>query len=565
MRRTSITAVALALLAPGLVAPFLSTAPAAAGEREDADWTEVYVETEDGTTLHADVLRPAGMPESTRTPVVLTVSPYTSHSGGASAPDPTGAPPSERFYDFLDLTGALDDGYTYVMVDLPGTGGSGGCNDWGGPAEQGAVEAAVEWAADQPWSTGKVALLGKSYDGWTGLMGVSRRPEGLAAVVSMEPVFSGYSYLYNRGVRFANSVGTPVIFQANDLFPGSLQDDSAYHLTGLPLTPCHALNIVQQQDDAEDSAFWVERDLVPTSRGSRLPVLLTQGFLETNTKPDRAFDYWSALRGRANIGWFGQFDHVRGWETDASGRSETGRDPQAFVAQVEAFLAKHLKGERGRSVRAAKPGVQVQDNLGRWRRERAWPSADVRMRRTTLRTGSYADDGSNTATGPDAGQGVWSVSAPLRRPAWISGEPVLDVSVTTSVPRANLVGLVYDIAPDGTATVISRGTQLVRSTGTTDYSLPLYGQDWRLAKGHRLGVLVTGADADWWVHLPTGSTVEVDEASIRLPFLSRDRRSFLRGGSTPRLEEHLADTATVDAQVLEEAQVRFRTQRLKRR
>ena len=77
------------------------------------------------------------------------------------------------------------------------------------------------------------------------------RPDGLAAVISMEPVFSGYSYLYNRGVRFANSVGTPVIFQANDLFPGSLQDDPAYHLTGLPLTPCHALNIVQQQDDAE--------------------------------------------------------------------------------------------------------------------------------------------------------------------------------------------------------------------------------------------------------------------------------------------------------------------------
>ena len=236
----------------------------------------------------------------------------------------------------------------------------------------------------------------------------------------------------------------------------------------------------------------------------------------------------------------------------------------AFVAQVEAFLAKHLRGERGRSVRAAKPGVQVQDNLGRWRRERAWPPADVRVRRTRLNTGSYADDGSNTATGPDAGQGVWSVSAPLRRPAWISGEPVLDVTVTTALPRTNLVGLVYDIAPDGTATVISRGTQLVRSTGTSTWSLPLYGQDWRLARGHRLGVLLTGADADWWVHLPTGTTVEVDEASIRLPFLSRDRRSFLRGESTPRLEQHLADTATVDAAVLEGSQVRFRTQRLRR-
>ncbi len=563
MRRTPLATALLALAAVPLLLPALTDAPAQAAEREDATWTEVYFQTPDGTTLHADVLRPAGLAEDVETPVVLTVSPYTSHSGGASAPDPMGEPPSERFYDFLDLTGALDEGYTYVMVDLPGTGGSGGCNDWGGPAEQGAVEAAVEWAADQPWSTGRVALLGKSYDAWTGLMGVSRRPEGLAAVIAMEPVFSGYSYLYNRGVRFANSVGTPVVFQANDLFPGSLADSPDYQLTGAPLTPCHALNILQQQDDVEESPFWAERDLVPTSRGSRLPVLLTQGFLETNTKPDRAFDYWSGLRGAHNIGWFGQFDHVRGWETDAEGRSQAGRDPMVFARQVEAFLDKHLRGERGRSVRAARPGVQVQDNLGRWRREAVWPPADVRSLRTVLETGSYADDGANTATGPDAGQGVWSVSAPLRHPAWVAGEPVLDVSVTTSVPRTNLVGLVYDIAPDGSATVLSRGTQLVRDAGTTAYSLPLYGQDWRLARGHRIGVLLTGADAGWWVHAPTGSEVVVDEAAVRLPFLTRERTRFLAGGSTPRLEEHLADTATVAPEVLEGSRVRFRVARLR--
>ncbi|WP_300642675.1 CocE/NonD family hydrolase [Nocardioides sp.] len=562
MRRTPPGTALLALAAVPLLASALAHAPVQAAEREDATWTEVYFRTPDGTTLHADVLRPAGLADDVATPVVLTVSPYTSHSGGASEPDLMAEPPSERFYDFLDLTGALDEGYTYVMVDLPGTGGSGGCNDWGGPAEQGAVEAAVEWAADQPWSTGRVALLGKSYDAWTGLMGVSRRPEGLAAVVAMEPVFSGYSYLYNRGVRFANSVGTPVVFQANDLFPGSLADSPDYQLTGAPLTPCHALNILQQQDDVEESSFWAERDLVQTSRGSRLPVLLTQGFLETNTKPDRAFDYWSGLRGSHNIGWFGQFDHVRGWETDPEGRPQVGRDPMVFARLVEAFLDKHLLGERGRSVRAARPGVQVQDNLGRWRREAVWPPSDVRSLHTVLETGSYADDGANTATGPDAGQGVWSVSAPLRRPAWIAGEPVLDISVTTTLPRANLVGLVYDIAPDGTATVISRGTQLVRDAGTTSYSLSLYGQDWRLARGHRIGVLLSGADAGWWVHTPTGSDVVVDEAAIRLPFLTRERRRFLDGESTPRLEEHLADTATVPAEVLDEP-VRFRVARLR--
>lgn len=563
MRRTPLATALVCLTVLPLLASVVAVGPAGAGEREDATWTETYLEMPDGTVLHADVLRPAGLADDVRTPVVLTVSPYTSHSGGAATPDPTAAPPSERFYDYLDLTGALDEGYTYVMVDLPGTGGSGGCNDWGGPAEQGAVEAAVEWAADQPWSTGKVGLIGKSYDGWTGLMGVSRRPEGLAAVVSMEPVFSGYSYLYNRGVRFANSVGTPVVFQANDLFPGSLADSPEYHLTGAPLTPCHALNIAQQQDDVEESAFWAERDLVPTSRGSRLPVLLTQGFLETNTKPDRAFDYWSGLRGSRNIGWFGQFDHVRGWETDGDGRSQVGRDPKVFARQVAAFFDKHLRGERGRSVRAARPGVQVQDNRGRWRREAAWPPSDVRLLTTELNTGGYTDDGANTATGPDAGQGVWSVSAPLRRPAWIAGEPVLDVTVTTSVPRTNLVGLVYDIAPDGTATVISRGTQLVRGIGTSSYDLPLYGQDWRLARGHRIGVLVSGADAGWWVHVPTMTRVGVAVASIDLPFLTRKRTRFLKGGSTPRLEDHLADTATVPAEVLTGSQVRFRVARLR--
>ena len=103
----------------------------------------------------------------------------------------------------------------------------------------------------------------------------------------------------------------------------------------------------------------------------------------------------------------------------------------------------------------------------------------------------------------------------------------------------------------------------MRDTGTTSYSLPLYGQDWRLARGHRIGVLLTGADAGWWVHTPTGTDVVVDEASIRLPFLTRERSRFLAGGSTPRLEEHLADTATVPAEVLEESQVRFRVARLR--
>ena len=96
-------------------------------------------------------------------------------------------------------------GYTFVMVDLRGFGGSNGCLDWSGPGEQADVVNAVKWAASQPWSTGKVGMYGKSYDGVTGLIGVNQRPAGLAAVVSQEPVYDLYRYLYGDGIRRLNS------------------------------------------------------------------------------------------------------------------------------------------------------------------------------------------------------------------------------------------------------------------------------------------------------------------------------------------------------------------------
>ena len=547
-------AILLALLLPLLVPG--ATPPAAAATREDADHFEAYFPAGDGiNTLHADVLRPKGISPHQRTPVILTVSPYTNHSGEPLENGFDNEGPSDRFYDFLDLSRILERGYTYVMVDLPGFGGSSGCNDWGGNREQDAVEAAVKWAASQRWSTGKVGMIGKSYDAWTGLMGVAQRPPGLEAVVAMEPVYAGYNYLYNRGVRFTNSVLTPALFQAIDATPGSVNDSPEYQINGAPQAWCYGLNQSLQQIDSPHDPFWVERNLLPPARRSRVPVFLTQGFLETNTKQDAAFRFFNGLESRANRAWYGQFDHVRGWERTADGeRSQTGRSADAFVDQVLGFFAQHLKG-RGR----VDPGIQVQDNLGRYRREAVWPPADSELLWTGLNRGSYADDGSNQATGgADAtGHGVWTISQELRHRAWLSGEPRLRVRVETTAPRTNLVGLVYDISPSGKARLVSRGAHLFRGVGEQFVSFRLYGQDWVLRRGHRIGVLLSGADSSWWVHAPTTDTVRVESAAAGLPFLGRDRTRFLAGGSTPRLEEHLRQTAPVSDATVRRADRRF--------
>src|ERR1700704_3712400 len=134
----------LATLAALAVTPALASAGVA---YPDADWTQANIASPEagGATLHADILRPKGATDATKTPVILSIGPYFNHSGQLgpvgvvpgedAAYDPAGPSPgpSERFQDFIDGSGLLKKGYTFVMVDLRGFGASTGCLDWSGP------------------------------------------------------------------------------------------------------------------------------------------------------------------------------------------------------------------------------------------------------------------------------------------------------------------------------------------------------------------------------------------------------------------------------------------------
>jgi predicted acyl esterase len=557
LRSRLLLASVVLLLVGGLIGTPAGAFSAAAEQsadapRADADSSEYYFPAGDGVTmLHADVLRPKGMAADVKTPVIMTVSPYTNHNGSTTDVDPTGTGPNPRFYDFLDMSGALTKGYTFVYVDLPGFGGSGGCNDWGGAREQDAVRAGVEWAAAQPWSNGKVALLGKSYDGWTGLMGIAQQPKGLAAVVALEPVYSGYRYLWMNGVRRSSTnPATIAIFQAVDAKPGRVTDDPKYLVNSAPQAWCYGVNLGgAAADDSETGPYWAERDLVRTAVGKRTPIFMTQGFLETNTHADAAFEYWNNLSGTDNHAWFGQNDHSRCWERNHSTstpsgnntRWQWGRDGQVCISEIMRFLDEHLKGEASP---VKDPTVSVQDINGRWREEQSWPPADSRMYTTSLRTGTYADDGSGSGLTPSQPAGVWSISEPLAHDAWLAGEPRIAIGVD-SVPNANVAANLYDIDEEGRARMISRGVAVARGVGSKTVNINMYGQDWPIPAGHRLGVLVSDANTDVFTHAATRGTVTVRHATISLPFLSRNRTRFLEeDGTQPRLENYLKATRT---------------------
>jgi len=555
----------LAVLAAAAALGVTSDVASAAGiAYPDADWSEAWIASTDGVTLHADVLRPKGATDADKTPVILSIGPYFNHSGqtGPAGPaegtnyDPIGpnAGPSERFQDFVEGSGLLQKGYSFVMVDLRGFGGSNGCLDWSGPGEQADVVNAVKWAASQTWSTGHVGMYGKSYDALTGLIGVDKRPPGLDAVVAQEPVYDDYRYLYGDGMRRLNAGATPALYDGIAATPGPLTDDPFYNVSSLNNPVCLAQNwAAQAGDDNHDSDFWKLRNLIPGAAGSNVPLFLTQGLTENNTVADGLQDYLTNHTGYER-GWLGPWEHVRGNETDENGRLKMGR--AGWFDEVMRFYDRFLMGQ---AASVFDPPFAVQTNDGTWRAEKQWPPADMRAYTTRLATGTYVDHAQSVATGWDATSGdpsdptvqsgVWTVSKPLPYDVHLSGSATASIEVGTLVPNANLVIDVYDLSQDGngdwTGPLISRQGHLVRNIGVSVIPLTLWGADWKLKAGDRIAVRVTDNNQDWWLLAPpSGQLVTVRGGSVSLPFLQSLRTQTIQGDPgvqlAPYLETHIA-------------------------
>src|SRR3989440_1978714 len=521
-----------------------------------AKWSQATIPSSGGVKLHADILRPANLPANARTPVILSIGPYFNHSGqtGPVGPveetpfDPAASPgPSTRFYDFETGGDLFKKGYTYVMVDLRDFGGSTACLDWVGPGEQSDVRHAVEWAASRKWSTGRVGMYGKSYDGVTGLVAEDLSPKGLRAVVAGEPVYDLYRYLYMHRVRFVNSLATPALYDAIAGTPGTASDTLAYNTDALNDTArpgCPVFNHADQQDENHGSAYWRPRNLIPRAKKGHTPLLMTHGFIENNTKPDGAYDYFNAVKA-PKWAWFGQWEHVRGNDRDSTGRLRMGR--KGWFTEVMNFYDHFLKGAPAKRTIAKDPKIALESNDGKWRAYAHWPPRDARKLRATLNPGTYTDNGQNNGTGqkpfeggpatPPYGDGVWTFSRKFGHLVHFAGVPHVNVQTSAVADRGNLVVDVYDVDAKGNALLISRGAFLLHS-GTTNASYDLYGNDWLLPKGHRLGVLVTSSNAEWWSHVPTGQPITVKKASITMGFATCARRKTIQGRSSIFLDDY---------------------------
>ncbi|MFF2227806.1 CocE/NonD family hydrolase [Streptomyces globisporus] len=519
---------------------------------EGAVWTQHYFPSSDGsdTELHADVLLPEGLAEGEKVPVILSAGAYFGHAGEIVPEGHERSGPSERFQDFMKGTDLFEKGYAFVMVDTRGFGGSTGCLDFGGPGDRADVRAAIDWTADRPWSTGAVGMYGKSFDALTGLIGNNADRDALKAVVAQEPVWDAYRLIHSNGVPRPNTVATATTYNAIAAMPG-MKDDDARYRANADYEKKHPECFVENSDgyriaDPADP-YWTERDQAEKAEGTDTPLFFTQGFTESNTKPEGMREFLANHQGPKR-GWLGPWDHVRGNEKDEKGRLEMGR--AGWFEETMSFYDQYLKGEKPT---AAHPPYAIQDSTGAWRAQKTWPEAD-RSVTVPLSDGVYVDTGKAPSASGKSGEasGEASIktpgktpgasyvvrSRPLDRPTRITGTPRISM---TAEGEGNVMVKLYDVAEDGKAVMFD---EQVSRLDADRLALDLKSADWTLDAGHTLAVEIGTIGTGDWLDTPSRQTVRITNARLGLALDDPSDDTPTAGERAPYLDTYISAYTT---------------------
>ena len=163
---------------------------------------DVAVPMLDGAVLRANVFRPDA---SGTFPVLMTFGPYGKDIHLSQFMPEAWEHLNKRHPDILKASSNkhlvfetpdpemwVPHGYIIVKVDSRGSGKSPGKLDVNSPAEFQDFYDAIEWAGIQPWSNGKVGLLGISYYAAGQWMVAAMRPPHLAALLPWQGTFDFY-------------------------------------------------------------------------------------------------------------------------------------------------------------------------------------------------------------------------------------------------------------------------------------------------------------------------------------------------------------------------------------
>jgi X-Pro dipeptidyl-peptidase len=501
-------------------------------------------------------------------PVIMDASPYYSCCGRGNESeikeyDANGVITKEPlFYDNY----FVPRGYVYAAVDLSGTNRSTGCEDVGGPDEVAGAKAAIDWLNGRApgftaasggapvtatqWTTGKVGMIGKSWDGSIANGVAATGVKGLATVVPIEAISSWYDYMRFNGTLRAEQ------------YPSYLQE-----VVSDRVDECAAVDDSLADDSADDTAnfnaFWAARDFRLDASKVKASVFLVHGVNDLNVTTNQFGEWWSALAANhvPRKVWLHETGHVDPFDL---------RRPE-WVDTLHQWFDYWLKGIQNGIM--SQPRASVETSPGVWTSQADWPlSRSVKL---PLGTGkvSYTDASLSEdqaiadPSSPVPGRLAF-LYGPTTTPLRIAGTPSVTLRIKVDKPTTQLTARLVDYGTasrvqydqgEGVKTLSTQSCygesitdddacyyDVAERVATTDQAvltrgwldaahhtslkfrtplspgrwytvtIPISPTDEVVQSGHTLGLILTQSDQEYTDGQNVGATVQVDLARSTL-------------------------------------------------
>lgn len=448
-------------------------------------------------------------------------------------------------------------GFAVVHSSSPGTGLSEGCPTVGGPNESLAPKAVIDWLNGRAkgftapdggeevkasWSTGKVAMMGTSYNGTLALAAATTGVEGLELVFPDAAPSSWYGYYRSHGlVRHPGGYMGEDMDVLYDFINSGDPERRGWcdeHVRDGELVGNH------DRISGDYSDFWKARDYSLALPNVKCAVFVSHGLGDWNVMPRQSVDTYRALRARGIPAalYFHQGGHggpppretVNRWVSHYLCGVDNGveKDPPVWIVREDgkrdaptsypdfpnpeaAAVTLHLRkggAKLGELSLAAKKGQGKEELVD-----------DVALDGATLAKAEASEHRLLYATG--------ELAAPLH----LSGTPRLTIKVGADRPAANLsvwlVTLPWVDSKRSDSNLVTRGWADPQNHASLDQGEPLekgklyevsfelQPDDQVVPAGKRLALMIFSSDRDFTLWPPAGTrlTVDLDATALELP------------------------------------------------
>jgi putative CocE/NonD family hydrolase len=508
----------------------------------------------DGVELAANVFLPA---EHGRFPAILERTPY----GKASEAAPL-------------YTSFIDRGYAVVVQDVRGRYESEGVFD---PLRQEPVDGndTINWIAKQPWSNGRVGMIGGSYRGIVQWKAALLNNPHLKAIF---PVVSGYDDYRDRfySTGGAMKIGNRLEWMSENMKAPGYHPDFARYVLHLPVRTADiaatgwATSLFRDivQHPAFDS-FWRPLSIREQLAKIKIPVFAVGGWYDNFVQSD--LEAYTELRKHTGL------NHVLigPWPHNMSTRFagvDFGPESSVPIRQIQLdWFDQWLMG-KDTAAASAPPVKFFVMGANRWREEHEWPPQDAREHQFYLESEGKANtlEGDGVLTEHPAGRPSedryvfdprdpvptrggavccnpkifpWGpmdqrsveqrrdilvyTSRPLRQDTEVIGPVRAVLYVSTSARDTDFTAKLVDVYPDGTARNLTDGILRLRyrnSLSKPELAAP--GQVYRIEvdtgvtanvfmRSHRIRLEISSSNFPRFDRNPNTGTPVADETRLQ--------------------------------------------------